>query len=67
MPEMLRIDAETDHLIAAIQVILQIRTGYRISRIVVVRRALREMADEMKMPRLQEGTVQDEENDETGG
>ena len=40
MPEMLRIDVEADHLVAAIQVTLRIRTGYPISRIEVVRRAL---------------------------
>ena len=33
MPEMLRIDVEADHLVAAIQVTLRIRTGYPISRI----------------------------------
>ena len=66
---MLRIDVETDHLIAAIQVTLRIRTGCRvgIGKIEVVRRALRDMADELNIPRLQEGFTRDEENDKAGG
>ena len=64
---MLRIDVEADHLVAAIQVTLRIRTGYPISRIEVVRRALRDMADDLDVPRLQEGFVPDEENDEARG
>ena len=67
MPEMLRIDVEADHLVAAIQVTLRIRTGYPISRIEVVRRALRDMADDLDVPRLQEGFAPDEENDEARG
>ena len=42
---------------------LRIRSGYRVSKIEVVRRALRELADGMNIPRLQEGTAPDEEND----
>ena len=61
MPEMLRIDAETDRLLAAIQVTLYVRTGYRISRIEVVRRALREMVSEMNIPRLTEDDPIDED------
>ena len=67
MPEMLRIDVEADHLIAAIQVTLRIRTGYPISRIEVVRRALRKLADDLDVPRLREGTAPDEENDKARG
>ena len=61
MPEMLRIDAETDRLLAAIQVALHVRTGYRISRIEVVRRALRGMVSEMNIPRLTEDDPIDED------
>lgn len=67
MPEMLRIDAETDRLIAAIRVILRIRTGYRISKIEVVRRALREMAGEMNIPHLPDDVAPDQENDNVRG
>ena len=52
MPEMLRIDTETNRLIAAIQVTLRIRTGYRISRIEVVRRALSAMAGDLNIPEI---------------
>ena len=61
MPEMLRIDAETNRLLAAIQVTLRVRTGYRISRIEVVRRALSEMVSEMNIPRLTEDDPIDED------
>ena len=67
MPEMLRIDVEADLLIATIQETLRIRTGYPISRIEVVRRALRELADDLDVLRLQEGTAPDEENDKARG
>ena len=61
MPEMLRIDAETDRLIAAIQVTLRIRNRCHVSRIEVVRRALREMVSEMNIPRLTEDDPIDED------
>ena len=58
---MLCIDAEIDRLLPAIQVTLHVRTGYRISRVEVVRRALREMVGEMNIPRLTEDNPIDED------
>ena len=58
MLEMLRINNEIDRLIASIQVSLRIRTGCRVGKTEVVRRAVSDLAGNLDAPRLtkDEGT-----------
>ena len=62
MPEMLRIDDEVNSLITSIQLNLRLRNhGFHISKIDVVRRALKNMAAEMNVPRLREDDYIDDD------